>query len=127
VSHPPIIAVIDDDPAIREALEDLIVSLGYRPLLFASAEEFLSFPGRSAVGCMVVDIRMGGMTGLDLQARLNAQGKPSPMIFMTSYTDEATRSRAIAGGAHGFLAKPVDAEVLIGCLASALQESARQG
>src|SRR4051794_1778408 len=92
VSHPPIIAVIDDDPAIREALEDLIVSLGYRPLLFASAEDFLAFPGRSAVGCMVVDIRMGGMTGLDLQARLNAQGKPSPMIFMTSYTDEATRS-----------------------------------
>ncbi len=125
MSHPPVIAVIDDDQAIREALEDLIVSLGYRPLLFASAEEFLAFPGRSAMACMVVDIRMTGLTGLDLQARLNAEGRSSPMIFMTSYTDEATRSKAMAGGAHSFLAKPVDAEVLIGCLASALRESAR--
>ncbi len=125
MSHPPVIAVIDDDHAIREALEDLLCSLGYRALPFASAEEFLGFPGRNAVDCMVVDVRMGGMTGLDLQARLNAEGQPSPMIFMTSYTDETTRSKAMAGGAHGFLEKPVDAEVLIGCLASALRHESR--
>ncbi|MGO1074616.1 response regulator transcription factor [Inquilinus sp. CA228] len=125
MSHSPVIAVIDDDQAIREALEDLLSSLGYSALPFASAEEFLAFPGRSAVACMVVDVRMGGMTGLDLQALLNAQGGSSPMIFMTSYTDAATRSKALAGGAHGFLEKPVDAEVLIGCLASALRREAR--
>ncbi|WP_437377702.1 response regulator transcription factor [Inquilinus limosus] len=125
MSHPPVIAVIDDDQAIREALEDLLSSLGYRALPFASAEDFLAFPGQSAVACMVVDVRMGGMTGLDLQALLNAEGKPCPMIFMTSYTDEVTRSRAMAGGAHGFLEKPVDAEVLIACLASALQRETR--
>lgn len=125
MSHPPVIAVIDDDHAIREALEDLLSSLGYRALPFASAEAFLGFPGRNAVDCMVVDVRMGGMTGLDLQARLNAEGAPQPMIFMTSYTDDATRSKALAGGAHGFLEKPVDAEVLIGCLASALRHEAR--
>lgn len=125
MSHPPVIAVIDDDHAIREALEDLLSSLGYRALPFASAEDFLGFPGRNAVDCMVVDVRMGGMTGLDLQARLNAEGAPSPMIFMTSYTDDATRSKALAGGAHGFLEKPVDADVLIGCLDSALRHEAR--
>ncbi|WP_395675451.1 response regulator transcription factor [Inquilinus sp.] len=125
MSHPPVIAVIDDDHAIREALEDLLSSLGYRALPFASAEEFLGSPARSDVDCMVVDVRMGGMTGLDLQARLNAEGAPSPMIFMTSYTDEATRSKAMAGGAHSFLEKPVDADVLIGCLASALGREAR--
>jgi FixJ family two-component response regulator len=125
VSQPPVIAIVDDDQAIREALEDLLVSLGYRALLFASAEDFLDFPGRSGVDCMVVDVRMGGLTGLDLQAVLNARGERSPMIFMTSYTDEATRSKAMAGGARGFLEKPVDAEVLIACLESVLHESAR--
>ena len=125
MSHSPVIAVIDDDQAIREALEDLLSSLGYRALPFASAEDFLAFPGRSDVACMVCDVRMGGMTGLDLQASLNAEGKPSPMIFMTSYTDTATRAKALAGGAHGFLEKPVDADVLIACLASALQHEVR--
>jgi two-component system response regulator FixJ len=70
-------------------------------------------------------VRMGGMTGLDLQALLNAEGSPSPMIFMTSDTDAATRSKALAGGAHGFLDKPVDIEVLIGSLASALPPESR--
>jgi len=125
VPHSPVIAVIDDDHAIREALEDLLSSLGYRALPFASAEDFLAFPGRSDVACMVCDVRMGGMTGLDLQASLNAEGKPSPMIFMTSYTDTATRAKALAGGAYGFLEKPVDADVLIACLASALRHEVR--
>jgi len=121
VSLSPLIAVIDDDQAIREALEDLLSSLGYRALPFASAEDFLASSGRGDVACMVVDVRMAGMTGLDLQARLNAQGRHSPMIFMTADADGVTRSNALAGGAHAYLEKPVDAEVLIGCLASALQ------
>lgn len=125
MSQPPVIAVVDDDQAIREALEDLLSSLGYRTLPFASAEDFLAFPGRTAVDCMVVDVRMGGLTGLDLQAALNARGERQPVIFMTSYTDETTRSKAMAGGARGFLEKPVDAEVLIACLESVLHEPAR--
>ncbi|MBW8724982.1 MAG: response regulator [Inquilinus limosus] len=117
--------MIDDDYAIREALEDLLSSQGYRALPFASAEAFLAFPGRAAVDCMIVDVWMGGMTGLDLQALLNAEGSPSPMVFMTSDTDAATRSKALAGGAHGFLEKSVDIGVLIGCLASALPPESR--
>jgi FixJ family two-component response regulator len=125
VSLSPLIAVIDDNPAIREALEDLLSSLGYRALPFASAEDFLASSGRADVACMVVDVRMGGMTGLELLARLNAQGPHSPMIFMTSDADGVTQSNALAGGALAYLEKPVDAEVLIGCLVSALRRETR--
>jgi FixJ family two-component response regulator len=120
VSQLPTIAVIDDDAAIRDALQDLIGSLGYRSLLFASAEDYLHFVDRMAVACIIVDVKMPGLSGIELQNRLNQEGGKPPMIFMTSYFDKQTRMKAIAGGAHSFLGKPVDDEVLIGCLKSAL-------
>jgi len=120
VSELPIIAVIDDDAAMRDALQDLIGSLGYRSLEFASAEDFLRFAGRKGVACMIVDVKMPGLSGIELQKRLNKEGVQPPMIFMTSYHDERTRLKAMAGGAHSFLGKPVDVQILIETLNSAL-------
>ncbi len=114
----PVIAVVDDDDSIREALGDLIRSLGYRCLGFASAEDFLGFADRPSIACMITDIKMPGLTGLELQDRLNAEGHPPPIIFMTSYVDDATKAKAMGGGARCFFGKPVDDDDLIACLHS---------
>jgi FixJ family two-component response regulator len=119
----PTIAIVDDDRGIREALSGLVQSLGYQPMLFASAEDYLASANQSAVACMIVDVRMPGMSGIELQAWLNSQGARPPIIFLTSYLDEATRSRALEGGARHFLVKPVDDEVLISCLNAALAQA----
>lgn len=116
----PTIAVVDDDEAIREAMDDLVKSCGYECQLFASAEEFLAFEPRSTIDCMLVDVKMPGLSGIELQAELNKHSERPPMIFVTSYKDERTRSRAMNAGAFAFLGKPVDIEKLIGCLESAL-------
>lgn len=118
--HVPLIAIVDDDMAIREALDDLVRSLGYRSVLFACAEEFLAFPHRETVDAMIVDVKMPGLSGIDLQNRLNSEPAKPPLIFMTSFNDVRTRSQAIEGGAHCFLSKPVDDHKLIRCLNSAL-------
>ena len=116
----PTIAVVDDDQAIREAMDDLVKSCGYECRLFASAEEFLAFEPRSAIDCMLVDVKMPGLSGIELQAELSKHSGRPPMIFVTSYKDERTRNKAFNGGAFAFLGKPVDIEKLIGCLESAL-------
>jgi FixJ family two-component response regulator len=113
--------VVDDDDSIREALGGLIQSLGCRCLGFASAEDFLGFTGRSSIACVITDIKMTGLTGLELQDRLNAEGHPPPIIFMTSYADDATKAKAMDGGAFCFLGKPVDDDDLIACLSFALE------
>ena len=117
----PTIAIVDDDHAIREAMDDLVKSCGYDSRLFASAEEFLAFEPRSAIDCVLVDVKMPGLSGIELQAELNRHSQRPPMIFVTSYKDERTRKRAMNGGAFAFLGKPVDIERLIGCLESALR------
>lgn len=116
----PTIAVVDDDLAIREAMDDLIRSFGYECRVFSSAEEFLDFDPRSAIDCMVVDVKMPGLTGIELQAELNRRQSRPPMIFVTSYEDERTRNTALNGGALAVLRKPVDIGALIGCLETAL-------
>ncbi|MCM2402666.1 response regulator [Rhizobium sp. S153] len=116
----PTIAVVDDDLAIREAMDDLIRSFGYECRVFSSAEEFLDFDPRSAIDCMVVDVKMPGLTGIELQAELNRRQSRPPMIFVTSYEDERTRNAALNGGALAVLRKPVDIGALIGCLETAL-------
>jgi FixJ family two-component response regulator len=114
------IAIVDDDQAIREALDDLMHSCGYESRLFASAEEFLSYDDRAAIDCMVVDVKMPGLSGIELQAILNGESHRPPMIFMTSYKDERTRSAALNGGAFAFLGKPVDISRLLAALEAAL-------
>ncbi|MDS7593926.1 response regulator [Agrobacterium tumefaciens] len=115
-----LIAIVDDDMAIREALDDLVKSLGHESRMFESAEAFLDFSPRSAIDCMIVDVRMPGLSGIELQSRLNQDGDRPPMIFMTSYHDERTRAGALAGGALAFLGKPVDPSKLISCIDTAL-------
>lgn len=114
------IAVVDDDQATREAMDDLVKSCGYECRLFTSAEEFLAFEPRSAINCMLVDVQMPGLSGIELQAELHKHSSRPPMIFVTSYKDERTRNMAINGGAFAFLGKPVDIGELIDCLESAL-------
>jgi FixJ family two-component response regulator len=120
VSNSSVIAIVDDDQAIREALDDLVKSLGHESRLFTSAEEFLAYEPRASIDCMLVDVKMQGLSGIELQAKLNEEPHRPPMIFMTSYRDERTRSAAMNGGALAFLGKPVDISSLIDCLESAL-------
>jgi FixJ family two-component response regulator len=111
VSHIPLIAIVDDDLAIREALEDLIKSHGYDCRLFGSAEEFLQ--SATDVECVVVDVEMPGMNGLEMQQTMNRRSPRPPTIFVTSYTDKWTRTKALEGGAFAIFGKPVDVASLI--------------
>jgi len=120
LSHTSTIGIVDDDQAIREALDDLVQSCGYQSQLFASAEEFLSFGNRASIDCMLVDVKMPGISGLELQLELNKEPDKPPIIFMTSYSDERTRAAAMSGGAVAVFGKPVNIEELIGCLRRAL-------
>ncbi|MBY5814512.1 response regulator [Rhizobium leguminosarum] len=117
----PTIAVVDDDQAIREAMDDLVKSCGYDCKLFSSAEEFLEFEPRSEIDCMVVDVKMPGLSGIELQSELNRGVSRPPMIFVTSYKDERTKAIAMSGGALAVLGKPVDIDTLINCLETAIR------
>jgi FixJ family two-component response regulator len=122
LSKTPVIAIVDDDQSIREALDDLVLSCGYESRLFESAEEFLANQDQSSIDCMLVDVKMPGLTGIELQTVLNEQEAPRPpMIFMTSYRDANTRTAAMNGGAFAFLGKPVNFDQLVQCLERALK------
>ncbi len=117
----PIISIIDDDESVREATKSLIRSLGYHTATFASAEEYLQSDGAQWSSCVITDLHMPGMSGVDLQERLIADGNRTPMILMTAYFDESIRARALRAGAFGFLRKPYDEKYLIECLDVALK------
>ena len=107
------VAIVDDDDLMRSAVEGLLKSAGFPSQAFASAEEFLNSGQQRRVGCLVADIRMPGMTGLELQARLNAEHCRIPTIFITGRGDEKMRLQAMRGGAVKFLAKPFDSAMLL--------------
>ena len=107
------IAVVEDEEMVRSALERLLKTAGYTVAAFASAEAFLNSRRLRAVRCLIADIRMPGMSGLDLQSRLNEEADPIPIIFFTAHGDEETRIRAIRAGAVAFLAKPFERTVLL--------------
>ncbi|HEY0233744.1 MAG TPA: response regulator [Afipia sp.] len=115
------IAIVDDDHDMREALGGLVLSLGYTPLTFASAEAFLAFPRRSRFRCIIVDVCMAGLSGIELQSILNQEDDSPAIIFVTSHGDEGIREKALKGGARCFLGKPVDVQILIDCLETALE------
>jgi FixJ family two-component response regulator len=115
------IAIVDDDDAVREALARLLQSLGYSAATFASAEEFLNSKQMSDISCLVTDVQMPGMSGLDLQDRLIARGHRIPIIFLTGYPDENLRTRAMKAGAIAFMGKPVNADQFVGHLEKALK------
>jgi FixJ family two-component response regulator len=110
------ISIVDDDKSVRESANSLIRSLGYATATFASGEEFLESGCLSDTECLVADVRMPGMSGVDLQSRLIANGNRTPIIFVTATPDERTRERALSAGALGFLTKPFSVESLITCL-----------
>jgi FixJ family two-component response regulator len=114
------IAIVDDDEDVRTAVHAVLKSAGLLPLSFASAEEFLGSGQCSETACLVSDIQMPGMNGLDLQARLTEDGCKIPIIFITAYGDTRTRMRAMNAGALDFLEKPFDDNVLLDRIRTAL-------
>jgi two-component system, LuxR family, response regulator FixJ len=118
--NPPVVAVVDDDEDIRDALSDLLLVMGYSCQAFDRAETFLAAHAPDRFDCLITDIRMPGMSGLDLLQHLEAAGSTMPVIVVTSMTDPVTRSRALASGAHAYLTKPVTDDVLLQSLKTAL-------
>jgi FixJ family two-component response regulator len=116
----PIIAIVDDDDSFRHATMSFIRSLGYAVAEFASAEAFLKSDRLAEADCLISDVQMPGMNGVELQGRLIAQGYHLPIIFMTAFPEIRARTKALAAGAIGFLAKPFNDEMLITCLSKAL-------
>ena len=114
------ISIVDDDAAVRQATEALVRSLGYRAVSFASAEEFLGSDRLQETSCLITDLQMSGMTGIELQRQLNASGQHCPVIVVTGSRDAGLRARAFAAGAVGVLGKPFSDEMLIASLDVAL-------
>jgi FixJ family two-component response regulator len=115
-----VIAVVDDDASVREALTGLMKSLGYRVIAFQSGEEFLNSKHRSNTACLIADVQMGGMSGPELHCSLVTAGHPIPTILITAYPDEGARMHALQAGVKGYLSKPFSEEELLGCIRSAL-------
>jgi FixJ family two-component response regulator len=112
----PLISIVDDDESVREATKGLIRSLGYAAATFASAEEYLRSGHIADTSCLIADVQMSGMSGVDLHDRLVAIGRHTPIIFVTAFPDEKLQTRALTAGAYGFLSKPFSDESLIACL-----------
>jgi len=115
------VALVDDDDLVRTAIEGLLKSVGLPARAYASGEEFLDSGQQHLTSCLIADIRMPGMSGLDLQARLNAERCPIPTIFITAHGDEEMRLQAMRAGAVEFLPKPFDDELLVESVRAALE------
>jgi FixJ family two-component response regulator len=113
-----LVAIIDDDPFVRQATDGLLQSLGYRTSRFASAEDFLRSTYIHEMTCLISDVQMPGLSGVDLQRVLIARGDHIPMIFITAYFDERIRQSVMEAGAIGYLSKPFDEQSLIELLQS---------
>jgi FixJ family two-component response regulator len=116
-----LISIIDDDDSLRAALDGLIRSLGHEARSFESAEAFLEAGEVQSCACIISDIQMPGMNGIDLMRHLTAQNVPTPVILITAHAEPSLRERAMASGAFCFLRKPFDADLLIDCLERALK------
>ena len=115
-----IISIVDDDESVREAIKRLIRSLGYNACTFASANEFLKSEQVHDTSCIITDLQMPGLSGIDLQDILIARGHRTPIIFITAYPEENVRARAMKAGAVWFLSKPLNHDHLVGHLQNAL-------
>ena len=118
------VSIIDDDAHVRDAVKDLVRSLGYSPAVFASAEDFLQSDSVWSSSCVITDLRMPGMGGAELQARLISEGNPTPVIVMTAFADDAVCARVLEAGAVGLLKKPFDDNALVQCLTHAIAREA---
>ena len=115
-----VVSIVDDDASVRAATARLLRSHGFAVFGFASPMELLESPHLNETACIVTDVRMPRMSGVDLQNQLLNQGRQIPMIFITAFRDEGIEARVLAAGAAGFLTKPFDAGKLIDCVSHAL-------
>jgi len=122
VPHVPVISVVDDDASVRAATTRLLKSLGFTAHAFASANEFLQSPRLGDTSCLIADVQMPGMSGVELQDYLIAQGHGTPIIFITAFPEDSIRERAMNAGAICFLSKPFDGSRLIECVDRALKK-----
>jgi FixJ family two-component response regulator len=119
-----VISIIDDDSSVRAATDNLLRSLGYTVYAFVSAEEFLRSAPFNDTSCVIADVQLPGMSGVDLQARLLTQGYNVPFIFITAFPEKTIRARALKAGAICFLTKPFHRLTLTTCLGTALERHA---
>ena len=117
----PLVAIVDDDESVCIGMTSLVRSLGYDVRTYGSAEAFLGAEGRHEVACLISDVQMPGVNGLDLQQILSDEGSRTPIIFITAFPDAQARRRALGAGATCYLSKPFDGDDLIQCLESALK------
>ena len=115
-----LISIVDDDESIREAIQSLLRSVGFRTQMFASAEQFLQSDQIETTACLILDVRMPGMSGLELQRQLKATQSRIPIVFVTAHGDAEARSRALQEGAVEFLLKPFSEEALLNAIQLAL-------
>jgi FixJ family two-component response regulator len=120
-----VIAIVDDDPSVRKGLERLIRSLGWQAETFASAQEFLDRPRTEAPSCLVLDLQLPGLSGLDLQKRMSEAGLETPIVFLTGHGNIPASVKAMKAGAVEFLTKPVDEEELLKAVQEAIERDRR--
>jgi FixJ family two-component response regulator len=125
VPHTPVIAIVDDDESFLQATISFVRSLGYSAAAFPSADAFLNSNAVEDTDCLITDLQMPGMSGIELQNYLLAQGNRVPVIFVTAFTETEARGDALRAGAVGFLGKPFGDESLISCLNKALSTRTR--
>ncbi len=129
MASPPTVIIIDDDDSVRRALRRLMKSVGLNVETFANAEEFLEvlaqWPPQAEVPqtCLILDLHLPGLSGLELQSRLNAEGKNLPVVFVTAYTDDLARERALQAGTIAFLQKPFEERALLDAVEKGLAQS----
>jgi FixJ family two-component response regulator len=116
-----VIAIVDDDPGIRGSLDSLLRSAGMIGIAFPEAEALLTFDGRDTLACVVTDLHMPGMTGLELQAEMTHRGWRLPVIVMTAFPTKGSRAQAMDGGACAFLTKPIDPDALLEAIEAAIR------
>jgi FixJ family two-component response regulator len=122
LSKLPLVAIVDDDTSVRTTTDSLVRSFGYAVNTFASAEEFLRSNRLDDLSCVISDVQMPGMSGVELQAHLLTQGYHVPFIFVTAFPDDRVRAQALRAGAICYLTKPFDGDSLVRCLQAALKK-----
>ena len=117
----PLISIVDDDPLARDGIRELIESAGYKAVTFESAKHFLESAVIAKTACLITDLQMPGLSGLELQEALRSKGNQTPIIIITAYPNDKHRRRALDNGAIGFLSKPFDENSLFKCLTAAIK------
>lgn len=115
-TDPPLVAIVDDDELFRRSLERLVRSVGFRVETFGSAEEFLERGNLDGTACAILDMKLPGMSGLDLQRLLVTRPRPMPIVFVSAHDEAITRTTALQAGAVAFLKKPFDSSTLLDAL-----------